>query len=141
MGRIIAIDFGLKRTGLAVTDALKTIAFPLKTIDSKELMQELQALHKQESIETIVLGEPKKMDARDTHISENVRLLFTAIQTQFADIQVVMHDERFTSSMASAALHEMGLKKSKRKEKELVDVVSATIILQSYLQQLIVKRN
>jgi putative Holliday junction resolvase len=141
MGRILAIDFGLKRTGLAITDASKSIAFPHKTIDSRELINEINRLNLQESIETIVLGEPKKMDTSDTHISENVRLLHLELQRQFSSMQVVLHDERFTSGMAAASIHQMGLKKSKRQEKELVDMVSATIILQSYLQQNFVKRN
>jgi putative Holliday junction resolvase len=141
MGRILAIDFGLKRTGLAVTDASKSIAFPLKTIDSRELMNEINHLNQQDAIETIVLGEPKKMDTSDTHISENVRILQFELQQQFTGIQVILHDERFTSLMATASIHQVGLKKSKRQEKELVDMVSATIILQSYLQQKAVKRN
>ena len=132
MGRILALDFGLKRTGIAVTDETNIIASGLKTIDSKTLIDELKTLIS--NIVTIVLGEPKRLDGSDSHISENVRLLFEHLKKTFPVLQIVKYDERFTSKMASQSIAMMGLSKSKKQNKSLVDEVSATILLQSYMQ-------
>lgn len=136
LGKVIAIDFGLKRTGLALSDESKTFAFGLKTVESKHLIHELKQLVPKEKIDTIVLGEPKRLDGSDSHISENVRLLKEVLTTTFPQLKVVSLDERFTSKMASAALFESGFKMKSKADKVLIDEVSATIILQDYLHQL-----
>jgi putative holliday junction resolvase len=133
MGKILAIDFGLKRTGIAITDENKIIASGLTTVDSKEMMNFLIELTKKEVIETIVLGEPKRLNNEDSHITANVRLLKEALEKQFPKITIQLIDERFTSKMAFQTMIDGGLSKKKRKNKELIDEISATIILQSYL--------
>lgn len=134
MSKILAIDFGLKRTGLALSDELQMFAFGLKTIDSKTLMDELKSLVLKEKIVEIVIGEPKRLDASDSHITQNVRLLKEAVQKNFPEVIVNLLDERFTSKMASAVIAQSGLKKKDREQKGLIDTVSAAIILQDYLQ-------
>lgn len=134
MSKILALDFGLKRTGLALSDESQLFAFGLKTIDSKTLMDELKVLVEKEKLSEIVIGEPKRLDASDSHITQNVRLLKEAIQKNFPQLLVSLLDERFTSKMASAAIAQSGLKKKDREQKGLIDTVSATIILQDYLQ-------
>jgi putative Holliday junction resolvase len=136
MSKIIAIDFGLKRTGLAITDELRIIAAPLITVDSHNLMEFLSTLFLKESVEIIVLGEPKRLDNSDTHISENVRLLKVALENQFPEKKVVLHDERFTSIMAARSMVDAGMNKQKRKEKGNLDMISATVILQSYMDSI-----
>jgi putative Holliday junction resolvase len=134
MGRIIALDFGLKRTGIAITDEMNIIASGLKTVDSKFLIEELKSLVLKNNISTIVLGEPKRLNGSDTHISENVRLLFEHLKKTFQLIDIIKYDERFTSKMASQSIAMMGISKSKKQDKSLIDEVSATILLQSYMQ-------
>lgn len=133
MGKIAALDFGLKRTGIALTDELQIIASPLTTVDSAELITYLKTLVLKEKVELIVMGEPKRMDSSDTHISENVRLLKAVLEKEFPMVPVQLVDERFTSKMASRSMIDMGMKKKKREEKGSVDMISAAIILQSYL--------
>ncbi|HLU87278.1 MAG TPA: Holliday junction resolvase RuvX [Taishania sp.] len=133
MGKVIAIDFGLKRTGLAITDESKLFAFGLETVESNKLMDYLIALFKKERIETIVLGEPKRLDGSDAHVTQNVYLLKEALEKQFVGVPVVLQDERFTSKMAFDAMLAGGLKKKQRQDKGMIDKVSATIILQEYL--------
>lgn len=133
MGKIAALDFGLKRTGIALTDDLQIIASPLTTVDSAQLIPFLKTLVVKEKVELIVLGEPKRMDSSDTHITENVRMLRDVLIKEFPMIPVHMIDERFTSKMASRSMVDMGMKKKKREEKGSVDMISAAIILQSYL--------
>ena len=134
MSKILAIDFGLKRTGLALSDELQMFAFGLKTVDSKNLMNELKLLVAKEKVVEIVIGEPKRLDTSDSHITQNVRLLKEAVQKEFPGVLVCLLDERFTSKMASAVIAQSGLKKKDREQKGLIDTVSATIILQDYLQ-------
>lgn len=136
MGKIIALDFGLKRTGLALSDESKIFAFGLKTIESKDLEKVLKELIVKEKIEIIVLGEPKRLSTEDSHISENVRMLKTQLEKIFPSQKVILHDERFTSKMASNAISQSGMSKKKRENKNLIDEVSATIILQSYLSSI-----
>lgn len=136
MPKILAIDFGLKRTGLALSDDSKIFAFGLETIESKDLMSYLKKHVPLEKIDTIVLGEPKRLNNTDTHISENVRLLREALVSNFPELEIVSIDERFTSKMASQSIALMGKNKSTHQSKGLVDKVSATIILQSYLQRI-----
>ena len=133
MGKAIAIDFGLKRSGIAITDDLQLFAFPHETVDSQGLMVYLEALVPKESVEAIVLGEPKRMDNSDTHITENVRLLYEALVLKFPGLNVVLMDERFTSKMAVQAMIAGGMKKKDRQVKGNIDKISAAIVLQSYL--------
>lgn len=135
MGKIIAIDFGLKRTGLAITDELNMFAFGLDTVDSKDLMTSLKVLITKENVDTIVLGLPKRLNNDDAHITQNVYLLKEALEKEFILVKVVLIDERFTSKMASQSMHTAGATKKQKKQKGLIDKVSATIILQSYLSQ------
>ncbi|MCE2683058.1 MAG: Holliday junction resolvase RuvX [Cryomorphaceae bacterium] len=133
MGKAIAIDFGLKRSGIAITDDLKLFAFPHETVESQGLMGYLEAIVPKELVDTIVLGEPKRMDNSDTHITENVRLLYEALVLKFAELNVVLMDERFTSKMAVQAMIAGGMKKKDRQVKGNIDKISAAIVLQSYL--------
>lgn len=133
MGRKIALDFGLKRTGIAISDEANIIASGLTTVDSKELMSFLEKLIPEKKIDTIVLGLPKKLNNEDGHITENVRLLKTALEKKFPLCQVVLLDERFTSKMAFQTMIDSGLKKKDRQNKGLVDEISATILLQDYM--------
>lgn len=135
MSKAISIDFGLKRTGLALSDETRMFAFGLETVDSKDLMDRLVELSKLEPIDTIVLGLPKRLNNEDAHITQNVLLLEEALKKQFPLMTVVLEDERFTSKMASAAMHSAGASKKQKRQKGLIDKVSATIILQSYLDR------
>jgi putative Holliday junction resolvase len=134
MGRILAIDFGTKRVGLAVTDPLRIIASPLETIHSKDLLAYLKTYDHQEGIDEIVLGLPTKLDGSDTHITQQVKQLHKHLQKQFPKKPVYLHDERFTSKMALDAMIASGAKKKDRREKGNIDKVSAAVILQSYLE-------
>ena len=136
MAKKIGIDFGLKRTGLSMTDSSNIIASPLTTVDSIHLMNFLKQLVEKEQIDTIVLGEPKRLNNAATHITENVKLLQQALMKSFPEIEIVLLDERYTSKLAMQSIHSMGLKKNKREDKGLVDQISATLILQSYLERL-----
>ena len=133
MARIIAIDYGLKRTGLAVTDPLKIIATGLTTVESSQLIPFLKDYFSKEEVELIIIGEPKNWDDTDTHATPLVEKCIKSLQKDFPGIPVKKVDERFTSKMASRAMLEMGMKKKQRRDKKLVDEIAATIILQDYL--------
>ena len=133
--KAIGIDFGLKRTGLAISDESRMFSFPLETIPSVNLMKRFIELKKEHSFTSIVLGFPTRFDDSDTHITENVRQLKIALEKQFETIEVVLIDERLTSKMASDIIMQSGAKQKKRRDKSLVDQVSASLILQSYLDQ------
>ena len=134
MSRILAIDYGLKRTGLAVTDPLKIIATGLTTVESKQLIAFLKDYFSKEEVELMIIGEPKNLDDSDTHATQLVRNTMKELQRNFPTIPVKTVDERFTSKMASRAMIEMGLKKKQRQNKALVDEIAATIMLQDYLK-------
>ena len=134
MSRILAIDYGLKRTGLAVTDPLKIIATGLTTVESKQLIPFLKDYFSKEEVELMIIGEPKNLDDSDTHVTQLVRNIIKELQKNFPAIPVKTVDERFTSKMASRAMIEMGLKKKQRQNKALVDEIAATIMLQEYLK-------
>ena len=134
MPKIIAIDYGLKRCGIAATDDLQIIASGLTTIDTKEIFNFLKNYFEKNKVEAIVLGEPKRMDTSDTHNSQPVREFRKKIEELFPDKKVHMVDERFTSKMAFQTMIDGGLSKKQRKNKALVDEISATIILQSFMQ-------
>ncbi len=133
MNRILAIDFGLKRTGIAITDEMNIIASGLTTVASNELMNFLKETVFEKGVGTIVLGEPKRLNMQDSHSSENVRLLKEALDKEFPFLKIELMDERFTSKLAMQSLVDAGVSKKKRRNKELIDEVSATIILQSYM--------
>ena len=135
MGRILSIDYGLKRTGIAVTDPLKIIATGLTTVASKELITFLKDYFSREEVELIIIGEPKNWDDTDTHATPLVERFIKDLQKHFPAMPVKKVDERYTSKMAKDSMLEMGLKKKKRRNKALVDEIAATIILQEYLRQ------
>ena len=134
MARILAIDYGGKRTGLAVTDPLQIIATGLITIDSKELIAYLKKYFLTEAVELIIIGLPKNWDESDTHGTPLVQLAIKKLQKEFPQIPLKTVDERYTSKMAKDAMLEMGMKKKDRRIKGNVDIIAATIILQEYLQ-------
>lgn len=136
MGKILALDFGLKRTGIALSDDAKIFAFGLTTVESKKLDEFLKTILQKEKIDTILLGEPKKLNTEDTHITQNVRLLKEHLEKNYPAQKIVLHDERFTSKMASQAISMSGMSKKNRENKSLIDEVSATILLQSYLSSI-----
>lgn len=135
MGRLLAIDYGLKRTGLAVTDPLQIIATPLDTIETSRLMLFLQEYLKKESVDEFIVGMPKTLMNEDSAIAPMVRKFIHALEVQFPTKPVHLADERFTSSMAMKAMIEGGMKKKDRQVKGNVDKISATIILQSFLSR------
>ena len=136
MSKILALDFGLKRTGIAITDDSNTIAFGLDTVASELLMTKLTEIVPKENVKIIVLGLPKRLNNEDSHITENVKMLAEVIRQNFLSLEVVLLDERFTSKMALQSMHFAGATKKQKKQKEIVDKVSATIILQSYLSSI-----
>ena len=136
MARILAIDYGGKRTGLAVTDPLQIIATGLETIDSKELISWLKNYLSREQVELIIIGLPKNWDDSDTHGTPLVEAAIKKIQKEFPMVPLKTVDERYTSKMAKDAMLEMGMKKKDRRDKKNVDLVAATIILQEYLQSI-----
>ena len=134
MARILAIDYGGRRTGLAVTDPLQIIATGLITIDSKELIPFLKKYFLQEQVELMIIGLPRNWDESDTHATPLVEAAIKKLQKEFPDIPLKTVDERYTSKMAKDAMLEMGMKKKDRRDKKNVDLIAATIILQEYLQ-------
>ncbi len=134
MSRILAIDYGGKRTGLAVTDPLKIIATGLETIDSKELIPWLKNYFAKEEVELIIIGLPKNWDESDTHGTPLVEAAIKKIRKEFPSMPLKTVDERYTSKMAKDAMLEMGMKKKDRRDKKNVDLIAATILLQEYLQ-------
>ncbi len=134
MSRIICIDYGGKRTGLAVTDPLKIIATALTTVETKELFAFLKKYFQQEEVELILIGEPLNLDDSATHATPLVKQAITRLKKEFPNIPVLTVDERFTSKMASRAMVEMGMKKKDRQVKGNIDQIAATIMLQEYLQ-------
>ncbi|MHA4844254.1 Holliday junction resolvase RuvX [Flavitalea antarctica] len=135
MARIIAIDYGLKRTGLAVTDPFQIIATGLTTIESPRLINFLKDYFSKEPVELIIIGDPRNWDDSDTHATPLVREVIARLKKKFPTIPVETVDERYTSKMASQAMIDMGMKKMQRRNKALVDEIAATIMLQEYLQK------
>jgi len=134
MGRIVAIDYGTKRVGLAVTDPLQIIASALDTIHSKDVIAYLKVYNESEGIESFVLGMPKRLDGTPTNATPLVQQFQRLLKKNFPEKPVYLHDERYTSKMALDAMIAGGVKKKDRREKGNIDKVSATIILQSYLE-------
>lgn len=136
MARILAIDYGGKRTGLAVTDPLQIIATGLETIESRDLIPWLKKYLSLEQVELIIIGLPKNWDESDTHGTPLVEAAIKKIQKEFPNMPLKTVDERYSSKMAKDAMLEMGMKKKDRRIKGNVDVIAATIILQEYLNTL-----
>ena len=133
MARILALDYGTKRTGIAVTDEMQIIASGLTTVDTRELMKFLESYFVSENVELVLIGEPKQMDNSASQSEVAISEFIKKFVLKFPIMQVKRVDERFTSKMAVKAMIDSGLKKKKRQNKALVDEISATIILQSYL--------
>jgi putative holliday junction resolvase len=136
MARVLSIDYGIKRTGLAVTDPLQIIASGLTTIASHQLIPFLKNYFLKETVELILIGEPKNLDDTATDASQIVKQVIQKLEKEFPLIPIKTVDERFTSKMASRAMIDMGMKKKQRRDKALVDEIAATILLQEYLERM-----
>ncbi|HEY0666933.1 MAG TPA: Holliday junction resolvase RuvX [Sphingobacteriaceae bacterium] len=135
MPRIMSFDYGTKRVGIAVTDPLQIIATGLDTVHPKEIIKFLTDYLQKETVELFIVGEPKQMDGTASQSSQHVKGFITLLKRTFPQIPIETIDERFTSKMASATIAQSGFKKSDRRDKSRIDTISATIILQSYLQK------
>ena len=133
MGRIIALDYGKKRTGIAVTDALQIIATGLTTVDTQTLFDFLKEYISKEEVEKILIGDPLNLDGTETDSTAAVKHCIRRLKNTFPDIPIVTIDERYTSKLASKAMVEMGMKKKERQKKGIIDEVAATMMLQEYL--------
>lgn len=134
MGRILAIDFGRKRTGIAVTDPLKIVANGLATIPTHTLMDFIQDYIKREDVERIVVGLPKRLDNTPSESMKWLEPFLNRLRKVLPDMPVTLYDERFTSTLAHKAMIDGGMKKSDRRNKAVVDTIAASIILNDYLQ-------
>jgi len=134
MGRILAIDYGKKRTGLAVTDPLQLIATGLTTVLTHELIPYLKKYMAQETVTQIIIGEPKNLDGQATDATALVEECVRILHKNFPTLPVQRIDERFTSKIAFRSMIDSGLKKKDRQNKGLIDEISATVLLQEYLQ-------
>jgi len=135
LGRILAIDYGQKRVGLAVTDPLQIIANSLTTIQTKDIWEFLADYFQKEDVECVVIGYPKQMNNQASDSVRYINPFLGKFQKVYPEMEIKQVDERFTSKMAFQTMIDAGLKKKARQNKELVDTISATIILQSYLEQ------
>lgn len=133
MGRILAFDVGKKRTGIAHTDDMKIIASGYGTFETPKVIQEVQSYIEKHEVELFVVGMPVDLYDRETHGTEFAKAVIKKLRNHFPKIPIVEEDERFTSQMAMQTLIASGVRKKKRREKGLLDEVSATIILQTYL--------
>jgi putative Holliday junction resolvase len=140
MARILAIDYGKKRTGLAVTDPAKIIANPLTTVPTHEIWNYLSNYFEQEEVEAVVIGMPQDLYGNDSHSTSAVKEFVKRFGNKFPKHQVHLHDERYTSKMALDAMIRGGSTKSDRRKKENIDKLSATIILQSFMEELNFKK-
>lgn len=138
MARIIAIDYGRKRVGLAVTDPMQIIANGLDTVAAKDVLDYLEKYMKTEEVELIVVGYPKQLNNEDSESMKYLKPFLGQLKKRFPDMPLEMVDERFTSKLAFQSMIDGGLKKKQRQNKAMIDKVSATIILQSYMET---KRN
>ena len=134
MGRILAIDFGVKRTGLAVSDPLRIIAGALETVDTKRLESYIAQYCSQNDVSTIVVGKPSQMNGAPSETMRYIEPLVGRLRHAYPDKEIVLYDERFTSVIAQRTIRESGIGKMARRDKALVDKVAATIILQSYME-------
>ena len=140
MGRILAIDYGTKRTGLAVTDPLRIIAGALATVETKQLEKWLADYFSKNEVDIIVLGKPTQMNGAPSETMRFIEPLAGRLRHAYPDKQVVLYDERFTSVLAHRTMLESGIGKQARRDKALVDRISATIILQSYMDSVLMQK-
>ncbi len=136
MGRIMAIDYGTKRTGLAVTDPMRIIATALETVETTKLLTYLKQYFAKEKVDEVVIGLPKQMNNTDSETAPYVRQMVARLNEAFPNLPVKYVDERFTSKIALRAMVEGGMKKKDRRDKQNVDKISATLILQSYMESI-----
>lgn len=136
MGRYLALDYGTKRTGIAVSDTLKIIANGLTTVPSHTLLDYLKTYLQKEDVERIIVGLPKQMNNEYSENMKHIRPFVKKLQSLYPDMQIEYYDERFTSALAHKTMLDAGLKKTDRQNKSLVDEISATIILQGYMESL-----
>lgn len=134
MSRILAIDYGQKRTGIAVTDTLQMIANGLATVETRELEKFLTDYMAKEDVSAIVIGKPTQMNGENSENMKRIEPFFNRLKKLFPDKEVLYYDERFTSVLAHQAMLQSGIRKKARQDKALVDKISATIILEDYLQ-------
>lgn len=133
MSRILALDYGFKRTGIAITDTLQIIASGLTTVETPKLFEFLQKYFSVENVQKVLVGEPKQMNGLPSESAPMIEKFVLEFQNKFPDILVIRVDERFTSKMAQKSMIENGMKKKQRQNKALLDEISATIMLQDYL--------
>ncbi|PIB26940.1 Holliday junction resolvase RuvX [Maribacter sp. 4G9] len=136
MGRILALDYGQKRTGVAVTDELRIIASGLTTLATKDIIPFLTQYLKDEMVDVLVVGEPKQMNNQPSESEVYIKPFLTKLFEAFPDVKIERQDERFTSKIAFQSMLDSGLKKKQRRNKGLIDEISATLILQDYLKRL-----
>lgn len=136
MARILSVDYGKKRTGIAVSDPLQIIANSLTTVGSNDLLQFLDDYFSREQVDTVVVGYPKQMNNMPSESVKYIDPFIKAVKKRWPDKKVVLIDERFTSKIAFQTMIDGGVKKKDRRNKELIDAISATIILQSYMDSL-----
>ena len=136
MSKILAIDYGKKRCGFAISDEDQSIAFPLRTVDNKEIHQYIKNIIKNENIVKFVVGLPRNNSNDLFNLENEIKLFIKKIKLNFPFLEIIREDERFTSSLAKLIIAKSDLKKSKRENKKLIDKISATIILQSFLKKL-----
>lgn len=141
MGRVMAIDFGQKRVGLAVTDEQKIIATALDTVHVKDIFEYLGKYFREENVECVVIGDPRQMDNTPSESVKFIDPFVKKFRKTFQEMKVERFDERFTSKMAQQAIIQAGAKKKDRRDKSIVDKVSAVIILQSYLESVQYRKN
>ncbi len=135
MGCVLALDVGGKRTGLAISDETKTFAFPMHTTETSKLFEEIEKIATERKLESIVVGMPKNLKNEDTDNTARVEQTIKKLKKKFTDLKIFTVDERFTSRMAMQAMVMGGMKKKDRQKKENTDKLSATLILQSFLEQ------
>lgn len=136
MGRILAIDYGRKRTGLAVTDVLRITANPLLTIETNQLMNWLADYFAHEPVDEVVIGHPTQMNGQESESMNYIRPFMGVFKKTFPTIHITMYDERFTSVLAHRAMIDGGMKKKNRQDKAIVDKIAACIILEGYLEKI-----
>ena len=136
MGRILGIDYGRKRTGVAVTDPLKIVAGNLATVPTHTLMQFIKDYMAKEQVERIVIGQPSQLNGEPSESMRYITPFVNRLRAELPDMPIVMYDERFTSTIAHQAMIDGGMKKSDRRDKSRVDAIAATIILNDYLQSI-----
>ena len=135
MSRILAIDYGVKRTGLAITDPLQIIASGIETVETVRIFSYLEQLFRAENIETVVVGQPKQLNGQDSQSTPFIESFILKFKEKFPQIKITRIDERFTSKIAFRTMIDSGLSKKKRQNKALIDEIAATIMLQDYLAQ------